>query len=917
VDWGDYDNDGDPDLLITGETTGSSQVTEIYRNDGEKVTYSDDVEWSFTPVSNELPGFKSSQGVWADLDNDNDLDIILSGVGEAGNLLKYVYWNENGEFSTQGPLPYGQADGSISPCDYDGDGDLDILFTGDIAGPGYIPRTYLLENDGGFFSEVETAIEGVLFSSSEWGDYDNDGDFDLVICGKDENMNSITHVYTNDNGTFFLSDFGLPGISEGTVRWGDYDNDGDLDILLSGYKSDEPNRFTAIYRNNTGEKNTLPAAPENLSVTATDSTATLSWNRASDGESDTLLLTYNLEMKRRTRSYSLISPMAHENGYRKVVQSGNNSSNTSRTFVNLNPGTYYKARLQTIDAAYSGSEFAEIMFRTSSDYFLEDSTILKEFGCESIEFADYDKDGDLDLIAINQVKDSLMIYPNAGGHISSNPMSLGHSDGKGLELINDYDNDNDVDVLLTDIGNEKMVAIFTNQDGSFTSTSLDVSGIDYCEAAWGDFDNDGDEDLIITGRDDEFEPVCKLYRNSNGSFEDYSHPFTRLANGDIQFVDYDLDGDQDVFMCGELPPGDFYRFTLYKNMVGAYDIVHLDIPYGEHSRMDFGDFDNDGDPDLLICGDTPEGPLTSIYKNENNEFVLYDTSLSPITWGDCKWADLNNDGLPDIIISGIHNAEFITEVYYNMEGTFSKVTEMEGFPVPQIALGDYNNDQKLDFMIAGRGYKGHINGLFYKNNTPSANTAPTPPEIHSAVPEANSLTFSWTQATDNETPVNGLGYNLRIGTTPGGSEIVSPLSLENGTRQVVNSGNTGLNTTWTINELDTTKTYYYSVQTIDNGKLASEFTSEKLFAYIQNSIEDIDAGIVIYPNPTRGLLHIEVKCGHNIRELEVINSMGSVVMQKEVQQNSLFIDLTGHPGGIYIIRSSGAGKVIMAKIMKY
>ncbi|MGM0529381.1 MAG: FG-GAP-like repeat-containing protein [Bacteroidota bacterium] len=918
VDWGDYDNDGDPDLLITGETAGSSQITEIYRNDGEKQVYGDQVHWKFTPVSNELPDLKSSQGVWADLDNDQDLDIILSGMDESGNLVKYVYWNENGEFSTHGPLAYGQTEGSIAPCDYDGDGDLDILFTGDIVVSGYVPQTYLLENEGGTFSEVETPIEGVLFSSSDWGDYDNDGDFDLVICGKDENLTSITHVYTNDNGTFSKADFGLPGIAEGTVRWGDYDNDGDLDILLSGYKSDEPNRFTAIYRNNINEKNTLPAAPENFSVATSDSTATLSWSRATDGESDSLLLTYNLELMQRTQENRVISPLAHENGYRKVVRTGNNSSNTSRTFINLNPGTYYKARLQTIDAAYAGSEFTEIMFHTSSDYFIEDSTILTEFSIESIEFADYDKDGDLDLIAVNGLKDSLMIYPNSDGVISNNPILLGESSRRGIERLNDYDNDNDVDVLLTEIGNEQAVAIYTNQDGSFTSTELDVSGIDFCEAAWGDFDNDGDEDLIISGRGEGYEPVCKLYRNNNGSFEDYSHLITGVVSGDIHFVDYDMDGDMDLFMCGRVPNGDLYHFKLYRNMGGAFDSEYPDIiTYGHSSSMDFGDFDNDGDPDLLICGKSTEGTLTSIYQNDNNEFVLYDSTFTPLFQGDCKWADFNNDGLLDIIVSGTTNDGFITEIYYNIEGAFSKVIEFDGFPASHIALGDYNNDQKLDFMVAGRGSKGDINGLLYKNVTSSANLAPDPPEIHSAVAEANSLTFSWTQATDNETPRNGLSYNLRVGTTPGGSEIVSPLSLENGTRQVVNMGNTGQNTTWKIHGLDTTINYYYSVQTIDNGYLASEFTSEKVFVFEPNSIDKIVTGINIYPNPTSGLLYVEMKENHNIRELEVINSMGSVVIQMEVQQSSTVIDLTGHPDGMYVIRSRGGGKVIMSKIMKY
>src|SRR5215471_11727181 len=82
---------------------------------------------------------------------------------------------------------------------------------------------------GQTFVELANPFPGLFRGFAAWGDYDNDGLLDLAICGSGQ-TNLLTRIYHNDGGGLFHDiEAGLPGIS-GAVAWGDYDNDGDLDL---------------------------------------------------------------------------------------------------------------------------------------------------------------------------------------------------------------------------------------------------------------------------------------------------------------------------------------------------------------------------------------------------------------------------------------------------------------------------------------------------------------------------------------------------------------------------------------------------------------------------------------------------------------------------------------------------------------
>jgi len=73
-------------------------------------------------------------------------------------------------------------------------------------------------------------------SFSAWGDFDQDGDLDLALTG-DNGGTPMTILYRNDSGTFVDVNANLPGVNFSSCEWGDFEPDGDLDLLITGYNS--------------------------------------------------------------------------------------------------------------------------------------------------------------------------------------------------------------------------------------------------------------------------------------------------------------------------------------------------------------------------------------------------------------------------------------------------------------------------------------------------------------------------------------------------------------------------------------------------------------------------------------------------------------------------------------------------------
>jgi hypothetical protein len=241
ADFADVDNDGDVDLMVSGYNNG--QFVKLYTNDGNGL-FTEVTTTNFPPVSSGAIQFN-------DVDSDGDQDVFISGftifVGNVGQL-----WMNDGTgnftLSTSNTFE-GANNGNIALADIDGDSDDDVLMTG-YGDLGRIAKLYT--NDGtGTFTLVASPFPGVQQGAIAFGDVDLDQDMDLVIAGEIGSTTYTAEMYTNDGtGTFTLvagTPF-LPTISSGLV-FVDVDNDLDPDLLTLGYNNTGSNTIANLYSN--------------------------------------------------------------------------------------------------------------------------------------------------------------------------------------------------------------------------------------------------------------------------------------------------------------------------------------------------------------------------------------------------------------------------------------------------------------------------------------------------------------------------------------------------------------------------------------------------------------------------------------------------------------------------------------------
>ena len=240
-------------------------------------------------------------------------------------------------------------------------------------------------------------------------------------------------------------------------------------------------------------------------------------------------------------------------------------------------------------------------------------------------------------------------------------------DGVGL-CWGDYDNDGNQDVFRPTSGAffSTFRLLHNSGGGVFTdataSAGLDTLGFNQASCAWGDYDNDGDLDLYVVYST----ALNVLYRNNgNGTFTNVAGTAgvggatSSPSDSDAAWADFDQDGDLDLLLVYESSGGTVRSHQLFRNNGNSTftDVAaSAGLAIQKFTRAcKWADYDNDGFADLYLVN--LQGQSDQLFHNNRNGTFADVTSVAGIVEGvhcwNALWADLNDDGLQDLFCSSV------------------------------------------------------------------------------------------------------------------------------------------------------------------------------------------------------------------------------------------------------------------------
>jgi hypothetical protein len=295
-----------------------------------------------------------SPSLWIDYNNDGRLDVQFD-----VQLLQNVSEGNDGVF-TQVTVPWtNQFAKAIAWGDFNNDGLLDLLMSSSSNDPDFPAGVRIWQNTGSGFVLFDTFTE-VAADSVAWGDYDSDGKLDFVITGDRTDIYNQreAQLWRNTGSGFSKVNSVLPGIHRSAVAWGDYDNDGRLDLIFSGVTNSLNASITRVFRNNTIPSNTRPTAPTGLKFTALGNKVGFAWNAATDAQTPSAGLTYNLRVGTAPGAGDVMTANAASNGKRRLSGPGNVQHNLFFPLRNLPMNQPLYASVQAVDTSFAGSPFS-------------------------------------------------------------------------------------------------------------------------------------------------------------------------------------------------------------------------------------------------------------------------------------------------------------------------------------------------------------------------------------------------------------------------------------------------------------------------------------------------------------------------------------------------------------------------------
>jgi chitodextrinase len=730
---GDFNNDGAADILLVGDTGDEVDQTLIYFNKGSYTFELDTNIGDLGDLGDFTDGYNDPDVEIIDMDNNGLLDIALQDRYEDNNIV-FLTQQDTGfhlvtDITHNLYLYYGSR---FDIADIDNDGDYDVV--GDEMGEGSSIRVFL--NNGDMtFSNLYTNYD--FYWYTDWDikfvDFDNDGDMDFVQtifdAGGEFKGNEKRPIFLppGEQQTKFYRNIGddfeeveqefHEGFANSKIIPIDIDIDGDMDIFIMGDQDfiiPEKNQqkgiddnFSFILMNQLNSVNAKPLTPVIETITSDNSSHSFNWSASSDPESGVNGVNYNIGLFHE--SFFPITPNALPTGELSIISKGKSFKNTSFTLNDSLPDGYYTFFVHATDHNNQGSAPASQVFRVDRTP-PEPATNLQYTPGKYYVDLTWDASVSLDVeyyeIYVNDYESPDGAY--YVGDVSGSTFMFTDS--------NAYSN-YDLFYYVQAVDSAGLTAWSEVQPVNFVghfeiTVDSNLSADTYSETlrAWGDYDNDGDLDLALAAyNEDEENPELSLFKNDGtGNFTFDQTLSTTLGIPSLDFTDYDNDGDVDLVVYaseegGEFKaPGDTYIAVFY-NTAGSFsqtiirEISTL-FPLGQKVT----DMNNDGIADVLIGGFTQQfTPYINIYHGDGEgNLIFIDSIPNRMAWK-IESVHMNDDDFIDFVIYDDYNSDLLI-MLHNDTG-YQILTESDHGIRPDYSevydVADMDDDGDYDILI--------------------------------------------------------------------------------------------------------------------------------------------------------------------------------------------------------------------------
>jgi hypothetical protein len=350
---------------------------------------------------------------------------------------------------------------------------------------------------------------------------------------------------------------------------------------------------------------------------------------------------------------------------------------------------------------------SQVPFPPNPDWISTDVTSVSTGGA----FADIDKDGWLDFVVANgndiSIQKLVVYYNNGNGTFPTTPnWHSADNDYHGHLDVGDVNADGWLDVAVSVyIGNGGFttpgkVKLYLNNNGTLSSNPDWVSADQFYtfSCSFGDADGDADLDLAVAGGESYYNNPAqpRIYYNNNGMLETLPSwkGSTSIYSYDVNWADFDNDGDLDIVFAGESNPN--YIFENFGDSISVTPTWQSTDASQYANSLFVGDVNNDGFLDLAISDNNQLGGTGKfkIYLNNNgtlNTTPYWTSSFSGYGSG-INLADIDNDLDLDLITGGWWQP---VRIYLNNNGNFStspEYTSTSTSVVEVIVMGDVDKD---------------------------------------------------------------------------------------------------------------------------------------------------------------------------------------------------------------------------------